>query len=844
MVRWTALGFVTALGLGLAGAAGAQQTPSAHLFPRWERSGRDFRPDGVWRVRARRVAARRAALLRQHDAVQLNAALRGQALGPAAAAVTGVLRTPTILFSFQNSVNPTPFSIAAYDTALFGSSPPPGRPYTLRTFYEEMSNGLFSIQGRPLGWVVLPQAEASYTGVPGTCPGNPTGNNNCNGIWDGTSYSALLQGLRAAIAAVDGSVDFGQFDNDGPDGNPNSGDDDGVVDAVVFLHSEQDGACGGAGNNHPWAHRAQLSYSTADPSANGGNIQIRDYVLQSAVGGGTSCDASQIMAIGTAAHELGHGLGLPDLYDTGFQSEGIGEWGLMGSGNYTSPFSPSRMEAWSLGELGWINLVPITAGGSYGLGPVPTADTAFALIPLPANPRNELFLVENRQAVLADSAMIRIHCAHSGSPPGCGGGLLIWHVDGSKILTGSPLNSVNSGTIHGLDLLQADNLDQLRAGSNRGDAGDPYPGVTGNTMLSPLSSPAPRLNNFTNGDGADAGFAIQAITQTSPSGPMTFQLLPVSTYRVQGDDPRTRIKVDGAVYASFQAPFIAGTIHQLSADSVQVATDGRVRFGFSAWSDGGLLTHEITASAAGDTITATFSKEFLLAATATPGGTIAATPSLNLSGTFVAQNSPVQLVAVPDTGRTFGGWSGDTVTPNATILLPMGRPYSVSAIFASPLAISSASGRPNGLMGAAYADTLRAQGGTGTFVWAATGGQLPAGVTLAPSGALSGYPTETGVFQYAATVTSGSLTQSSNFALSVTAPTLATAAVVDQLVAGTGVLTPDELRYLDLLGNRNSGYDIGDFLAWVRATGAPDALARLTGQRLTHDLLVEKRRAQ
>jgi len=44
-------------------------------------------------------------------------------------------------------------------------------------------------------------------------------------------------------------------------------------------------------------------------------------------------------------------------------------------------------------------------------------------------------------------------------------------------------------------------------------------------------------------------------------------------------------------------------------------------------------------------------------------------------------------------------------------------------------------------------------------------------------------------------------------------------------------LTADEVRYFDLLGNRNARLDLGDFLAWVRATGvkpSAELLARVT----------------
>ncbi|NIQ55069.1 MAG: hypothetical protein GWN71_10720, partial [Gammaproteobacteria bacterium] len=38
--------------------------------------------------------------------------------------------------------------------------------------------------------------------------------------------------VTAAIRQADATIDFGQYDNDGPDGIPNSGDDDGYVDGL------------------------------------------------------------------------------------------------------------------------------------------------------------------------------------------------------------------------------------------------------------------------------------------------------------------------------------------------------------------------------------------------------------------------------------------------------------------------------------------------------------------------------------------------------------------------------------------------------------------------------------
>jgi len=51
--------------------------------------------------------------------------------------------------------------------------------------------------------------------------------------------------------------------------------------------------------------------------------------------------------------------------------------------------------------------------------------------------------------------------------------------------------------------------------------------------------------------------------------------------------------------------------------------------------------------------------------------------------------------------------------------------------------------------------------------------------------------------------------------------TFNTADVVSQLLNGSSALTGAQLADLDQLGNNNGPFDLGDFLAWVQATGAP-----------------------
>ena len=97
--------------------------------------------------------------------------------------------------------------------------------------------------------------------------------------------------------------------------------------------------------------------------------------------------------MGVFAHEYGHDLGLPDLYDTSGGENGTGFWTLMSSGSWidtgqdTTGNAPSHMGAWEKFQLGWLNYEVAYAGqkSEHKLGPMETntkqAQGLFVVLP-------------------------------------------------------------------------------------------------------------------------------------------------------------------------------------------------------------------------------------------------------------------------------------------------------------------------------------------------------------------------------------------------------------------------------------------------------------------------------
>lgn len=385
-------------------------------------------------------------------------------LDAAAAAVSGTRYVPVIAGKFANT-GADPYSPAQLQDQLFDGPNPTG---TVTDYYDEISYGQINLTG-----VVYPQAG----GLLQVSQSDTYYEAGCNGLC-GTAKTGEY--LKELLDGTDPTVDFGQFDNDGPDGIPNSGDDDGYVDFAAFVHPETGGECGGTNLwSHRWVYEGWwgVPYTTDDPAAAGGFIRVSDYTIQPIL----SCDGTSIIEIGVYAHEFGHAFGLPDLYDTDSangSSAGVGGWCLMGSGSYggdqAHPETPAHMSAWCKEQLGWVTPTVLCDDASgLSLPDVETTGEVLKIYPHGLlDP--EYFLIENRVQTGYD-----LHLYTSG--------LAIWHVDNDQPGNGDE-------TLKLVDLEEADGLAEMDANLNRGNAGDLFPGSSNNSAFTDFTNPDARDN--------------------------------------------------------------------------------------------------------------------------------------------------------------------------------------------------------------------------------------------------------------------------------------------------------------------------------------------------------------
>ena len=196
---------------------------------------------------------------------------------------------------------------------------------------------------------------------------------------------------------------------------------------------------------------------------------------------------------GALAHEFGHLLGFYDLYDVSGECVGMGGWALMGTGNWNlMGLLPPHVSAWHTEKAGWIEPIEIrhdTTIQIYRRGGRDWTKPKLFRVPINAH---EYYLLEVRFAyanpdthkyieihsadstlhydssgvrVWKDGVLVRFDDYDWGLPcDSMQGGVAIWHIDCDKIASDSLYNEINAGWPKGVDLEEADGIQDFELG--------------------------------------------------------------------------------------------------------------------------------------------------------------------------------------------------------------------------------------------------------------------------------------------------------------------------------------------------------------------------------------------
>jgi hypothetical protein len=174
--------------------------------------------------------------------------------------------------------------------------------------------------------------------------------------------------------------------------------------------------------------------------------------------------------IGVFCHELGHALGLPDLYDTSNQTYGVGDFSLMGTGSWGGTPAgslPAPLLAWEryyLGGSNWITVTELTSSlNDKEIKNIEESREVFKIMLDNTTDENQYVLLEGKKASSSNEWYV----------PGTG--ILITHIHEGVITKKISSNTVNysSTRVHGINIKEASGTD-LWTKANKGNAADIY----------------------------------------------------------------------------------------------------------------------------------------------------------------------------------------------------------------------------------------------------------------------------------------------------------------------------------------------------------------------------------
>ena len=337
--------------------------------------------DGFYREVSEEMVSsiRRSAAARRSEARQVRAARAN------ARAVTGQRHFLVILVEFSDLSYTTCDDPKSSFNALMNEPgySENGGTGSVHDYFLDNSNGLFEPIFDVFGPVSLPNEKAYYGG----------------------SYKRAGQALIDGCKLLNDEIDFSQYDSDG----------DGKVDMVLMYYAGY-GAADSDDEDSIWPHEGTLSGHGLSLKLDG--VKIDTYACTN-----EKTPGDKMCGIGTACHEFGHALGLPDFYDTDFDDNGFAggmySYSVMDSGSYLNDGrTPPYYSFEERRILGWVSDADyryFDATGEYSISPI----NSNMVYRTDTDKDGEYFLYENRAKIGWDRYLPEE-------------GLLVYHVDKSS----------------------------------------------------------------------------------------------------------------------------------------------------------------------------------------------------------------------------------------------------------------------------------------------------------------------------------------------------------------------------------------------------------------------------
>lgn len=256
----------------------------------------------------------------------------------------------------------------------------------------------------------------------------------------------------------------------------------------------------------------------------------------------TTVSEERPLEIGVLCHELGHVLGLPDLYPVRYDGDPelpasqqrVGYLSVMASGSWGPSIyqrqgtQPTHMDPFCRMLLGWASPTVIQPDSQevYSITTAPESDYQVYLIPTADS--SEYFLIENRQLTGYDTGLSPLYTA---------GGLLIWHIDVDSFDKHIEKNQINS--FAGELSVIPEQCGYRNGASSWSQNKLWYLDSNKYNSFSPGSSPSSVLNSAPDGGTANSGVTVNVLSKSGETmqfscTPNDFELVPYSSDTTAG----------------------------------------------------------------------------------------------------------------------------------------------------------------------------------------------------------------------------------------------------------------------------------------------------------------------